>query len=455
MAAHGTFDREKLVEHFEFSAKAKKTIFTIAGIGLIFALIGIILLATDSGHDEHANLIESGNTLASISEEGTSGIEAGGHGDEHHAEYHWTQRLKANFWVNSIFFLGIAVIGVFFVAIQYVATAGWSAGIKRVPEAFGWAVPVFAGFLGFTFIWGNHELFHWTHDYLYVENTPGYDAIIAGKAPYLNLPFFSGRMIVFLAVWTLFFYLIRKNSLAEDKATSFDEVYKKYRNMVKLSAGFLVFFAVSSSMAAWDWVLSIDTHWFSTMFGWYVFASWWVSGLAAITLAIILIKEAGYLKFINENHLHDMGKYVFAFSIFWTYIWFSQFLLIYYANIPEETIYFIERLGTHYAPAVFVILILNFAFPFLFLMTRESKRKHITLKIAAIAVLIGHYIDFWLMITPGTLKEHGSFGFLEAGLPFVFVGIFAYIVCYNLAKNKDSLVAKNHPLLEEAYNHHI
>jgi hypothetical protein len=168
-----------------------------------------------------------------------------------------------------------------------------------------------------------------------------------------------------------------------------------------------------------------------------------------------LLKEAGYLKFINENHLHDMGKFVFAFSIFWAYIWFSQFLLIYYANIPEETVYFIERLGSHYAPGVFVILLLNFAFPFLFLMTRESKRKHITLKIASVAVLIGHYIDFWLMVTPGTLKEHGSFGFLEMGLPFVFVGLFAYIVCYNLAKNKDSLVAKNPPLLEEAYNHHI
>merc|ERR1711991_775488 len=122
--------------------------------------------------------------------------------------------------------------------------------------------------------------------------------------------------------------------------------------------------------------MSIDTHWFSTMFGWYVFASWWVTGLALITYMLILLRDNGYMKFVNNSVLHDLGKFVFAFSIFWTYIWFSQFLLIYYANIPEETIYFRERLTSDYYSKIFFFnIVINFFFPFLALMTRDAKRK--------------------------------------------------------------------------------
>jgi len=215
-----------------------------------------------------------------------------------------------------------------------------------------------------------------------------------------------------------------------------------------------VFYAFTQSVAAWDWVLSIDTHWFSTMFGWYVFASWWVSALALITYIIIILRDNGYLTFVNHSVLHDLGKYVFAFSVFWTYIWFSQFLLIYYANIPEETIYFVERLDSDiYFPFFIVNLILNFFFPFLFLMTRASKRFTRFLKIACPIVLFGHFIDFYLMITPGVLKSNGGFGFLEIGLLFVFLSAFLFVILQGLTKLP--LVAKNHPMLDESLHHDI
>src|SRR5690606_34506629 len=216
----------------------------------------------------------------------------------------------------------------------------------------------------------------------------------------------------------------------------------------------IIIFAVTSSTSAWDWVLSIDTHWFSTMFGWYVFSSWFVSGLAAITLLVVLLKEAGYLKMVNSNHLHDLGKFVFAFSIFWAYIWFSQFLLIYYANIPEESIYFLERLSSdHYSMVFFVNLILNFFFPFLVLMTRDAKRQMIFLKIVCVVVLAGHWLDFYLMVTPGVLTVNGGFGFIEIGLALIYFSAFVFTVLTSLAKAP--LVAKNHPMLEESIHHHI
>src|SRR5690606_20019047 len=196
----------------------------------------------------------------------------------------------------------------------------------------------------------------------------------------------------------------------------------------------LVFFAVSSSVAAWDWVMSIDTHWFSTMFGWYVFASWWVTALAVITLIVVWLKDAGYLKIVNSNHLHDLGKFVFAFSIFCTYIWFSQFLLIYYAHIPEETIYFLERMETSpYSWIFYVNLILNFFLPFLLLMTRDAKRQMSMLRVVCPIIIVGHWFDFYNMITPGVMQQNGALGLIEIGIALVFMAGFLLVVLSSLA----------------------
>jgi len=166
------------------------------------------------------------------------------------------------------------------------------------------------------FIFGGHDIFHWTHEGIMDPSSEHYDSIIAGKEGYLNNTFFIARMVIYFVLWFGFYLLFRKFSHNEDIEGGTKWHYKSF----KFAAGFLVIFAVTSSTAPWDWVLSIDTHWFSTMFGWYVFASWFISGLAFITLSTILLKEAGYLKEVNSSHLHDLGKFVFVFSIFLTYI---------------------------------------------------------------------------------------------------------------------------------------
>lgn len=413
-------------EKYIFSGKAKKNLAITLIVGVVLAIVGVIMM-NSGGHGEHGEVAAEG-----------------------HGAFSWTTRLFANLWINNMYFTGLSIIGVFFVAIQYVAQAGWSAGFKRIPIAFGnWLPFSFVLILG-VFLFANHDLFHWTHESLYDESSADYDSIIAGKAWYLDTTFYLIRMVVYFAVWYLLFNAIKKRMYAED----LEGGETNWRKNLGLSAAFLVFFGYSSSMAAWDWIMSIDPHWFSTMFGWYVFASWWVSGLALITFIVVLLKDQGYLSIVNENHLHDLGKLVFGFSVFWTYIWFSQFLLIYYANIPEETIYFVERLQSDkYAPFFFINLIVNFVLPFLLLMTRQAKRHTRILKVVMPIILVGHWIDFYLMITPGTLKENGGFGLLEIGLAMVYLAAFLYVVLSSLAKQP--LVAKNHPMLEESLHHHI
>jgi len=255
---------------------------------------------------------------------------------------------------------------------------------------------------------------------------------------------------LFFGLWYWFFTWIKKEMLAED----IDGSEKHWFTARKISAYFLVVFAVSSSVAAWDWVMSIDPHWFSTMFGWYVFASWWVTGLATITLIVANLKGAGYMKMVTSNHLHDLGKFVFAFSIFWTYIWFCQFMLIYYSNLPEETIYFIQRMRTSpYGWIFYANIFLNFILPFLLLMTRDAKRQMSMLKVVCPIVITGHWFDFYNMITPGSMKENGGVGFIEIGLALVFMGMFLYVVLNALSKMQ--LVAKHHPFMQESLNHHI
>lgn len=446
-------------EKFEFTAKARKQILILLVAGVALLALGIVISMVGGGeHHEggHHGMVSGVDNMTASLEPAASSDEPAAHHDEKPT---WLKRLYTTLWMNNIYFIGLGIIGLFFVCIQYAAQAGWSAGIKRIPLAMGQWLPV--AFASTVILWfvTHHDIFHWTHSYLYDKNNPEtFDEIIAGKAPFFFWPgeaggfpvFFILRMVLFFGLWIWFFYTIRKNMLAEDQmgGTSF-----WYKNR-SLSAWFLVFFAVSSSVAAWDWVMSIDTHWFSTMFGWYVFASWWVTGLAMITLIVVYLKDAGYLKIVNSNHLHDLGKFIFAFSIFWTYIWFGQFLLIWYAHIPEETVYFVERMTTPpYSWVFFANLILNFVLPFLLLMTRDAKRQMSMLKLVAPIVVVGHWFDFYNMVTPGVMKTDGGIGFIEIGTAFIFLAAFLWITLSSLSKMP--LFGKNHPMLEESLHHHI
>jgi len=456
-------------EQYEFKAKTKTSLIIMGVVGVVFLLLGTLF--GGGGHHEaapagkhgdateHHASVEANKSLTAASstvaqpEQEHHEAAAG-----HHGSPTWLKRIYVSLWHNSIFFVGLGIIGLFWVAIQFASQAGWSTPFNRIPLAMGAWIPVSGIILFVLWFVVKGDLFHWTDSSLYAEGTEHFDEILKGKSALWYWPMAAGtfpifyvlRILIFFGLWYLFLVKIRKEILAED----IEGGVERWMTARKFSAIFLVIFAVSSSIAAWDWVMSIDPHWFSTMMGWYVFASWWVSGIALITLIVAVLKDQGYLKAVNANHLHDLGKFLFAFSIFWMYIWFDQFMLIYYANIPEETVYFIQR--KYVAPYSWVFitnLIMNFVLPFLLLMTRDAKRFTSTLKVVAPIVIIGHWFDFYNMVTPGSMKHEGAFGFVEIGIFLIFAAAYVFVVLGALAKYP--LVARKHPMMGEALNHHI
>ena len=346
----------------------------------------------------------------------------------------------ANILLNNYYFMAMSLGAVFFIAVHNIGESGWQTSIQRIPEAMGTFLTFSAGLFLIMFIFGSHELYHWTHkDEL--------DPVLQGKTAFLNLPFFYFRYVVYFAGWILLSYFIRKYSLLMD--LNYDpDYFKKIRTF---SAIFVVFFALTTSTSSWDWLMSIDAHWFSTLFGWYIFSGLLVSSVAMLIIILLILKAAGYMEHVNKEHLHDLGKYLFAFSILWTYLWFSQYLLIWYGNLPEETTYFVQRLRD-YRILFFVNLIVNFGLPFLVLMTRNSKRIPWILGIAAIIVFIGHWIDYYLVIMPGTTGNIVKIGFFEIGLTLGYLGLFLYIVLSFLTKA--NLSPENHPFFKESMEYH-
>lgn len=423
---------------FQFTSKAKVLAITLFAIGLIGVVAGFLTTPSEVPHDAHA----------------TEHVADAHHGDEHHDAEHHLHQLQNRPWaallVNSFFFFCIGLGSLFFLAVQYAANVGWSAGLKRIMEALSLWLIVPGVFILFIIVAGTmhwHHLYHWMVEGIDVKGHENYDAIIAGKTGYLNNTFFIIRALIYFAGWYLAARMLRKSSLAEDQYGGIEF----YRRNIKTSAIFLVFFAVTSSMLAWDWIMSIDTHWFSTLFGWYTFAGMFVTALTVLNLLTLYLKNEGYLEWINDNHLHDLAKFMFAFSIFWTYLWFSQYMLIWYSNIPEEVTYYMQRYDEYKLPFL-TMLAMNFIFPFLVLLPRESKRVVGIILMGAVVVLLGHWMDHFVMIMPGTVGENFGIGLSEISGFVMFAGLFIYVVFTNLAKAP--LLQKNHPmLLESKYFH--
>jgi hypothetical protein len=206
------------------------------------------------------------------------------------------------------------------------------------------------------------------------------------------------------------------------------------------------------STTPWLWLMSIDAHWYSTMYSWYTFASTWVSGIALILLFVVYLKNTGYLEYVNREHIHDLGKFMFAFSIFWAYLWFSQFMLIWYANIPEETVYFNSRTQGAYSGVFWFNFIINFLAPFLILMRRSSKRNYSTMTIMSLIIIFGHWLDFYQMVFASVLPEHVEMNLFDFGIALGFVGVIMLVAGRVLSKYP--LVAKNHPFMKESIIHH-
>ncbi|MFM7661188.1 MAG: quinol:cytochrome C oxidoreductase [Bacteroidota bacterium] len=360
-------------------------------------------------------------------------------------ENHFVTRLLTNGLINAFFFFALALGALFFLALQYATETGWYASVKRVIEGIAGFLPYGMGLLGvilliITFMDGAH-IYTWMNP----ETT---DPIIEGKSPYLNKIFFWIRTIAYLATYIIFWNGFRKRSLEEDRIGGTELHFKNYRK----GATFLVFFAVFSSTSAWDWIMSIDVHWFSTLFGWYTFAGMWCSAMTVIVLTTIYLKKLGYLERVNDSHIHDIGKWTFATSFLWSYLFFSQFMLIWYANIGEEVTYYQMRIE-NFKALYFTMFLINFAFPMLILMSRDAKRNYGVLTFVGIIILIGHWLDVYLMISAGSLGANAKIGLLEIGLLLVCVGLFIRILLTNLSKAP--LMPVNHPFLDESVHHEI
>ena len=395
-------------------------------------------------------------------------------------------RFWSNLLHNAVFFTGLSVMATFFISVCITAYAGWHVQFKRVWEAFGSFIYIGIGLMVLiaisTYVDLNH-LYHWAGD------ITG-DKVLEGKSGFLNKNWYLFGTIIIGGTWIFFYNRLRALSLEEDREGA-GENFSKHRRMRWYAGVFLPIVGFTSAAMIWQWVMSLDSHWYSTMFAWYSAASWFVAMIALTILILLYLKSNGYYDNVTQEHIHDIGKFLFAFSIFWTYLWFSQYMLIWYANVGEETIYFRERMDNY--PVLFYgNLIINFILPFFILLRNDTKRKFGSVGFVAGIVLLGHWWDYFLMIKPGALitaSHHGDHGhdtgahgadaahgavdaaghhaehasdflfgfnfpgFLELGTFLGFLALFLFVSFTSMSKA--SLVPENDPYLGESLHHHV
>ncbi|MEO7923576.1 MAG: quinol:cytochrome C oxidoreductase [Chitinophagaceae bacterium] len=375
-------------------------------------------------------------------------ITHGGKDDAHKQARFWGSLLQ-----NSVYFLLLVNVAMFFICITTLAWGGWQMAFRRVSEAISTCVPVIGVICGVILLvicfGGNHELYHWT-DTEHVKH----DKILSYKAGFLNKNFFAFMTVFTIVAWSLLGWKMRKLSRSiDDKPLTVAEGKKYMWNNTVWAALFIVVFALTvMSSIPWLWLMSIDAHWYSTMYSWYTFASTFVAGIALITLFVVFLKNNNYLELVNEEHLHDLGKFMFAFSIFWTYLWFSQFMLIWYANIPEETTYFKPRAQGIYSGIFWLMFMINFLAPLLILMRRGSKRNYSTITFMSLLIIFGHWLDFFQMVFPGPSPDHVPMMLWDFGVALGFIGLIMFVT--GRALSKAPLLAKNHPFVKESVIHH-
>jgi hypothetical protein len=401
-----------LNQEFKVPAKLKSTSYALLGIGILTLLAGLVFLLLK--------------------------------GDQMAQNRFWAVLLQ-----NSIFFLLISLASVFVLSATSLAQAGWIVAFRRIPEAIGsivWVLALILGILLMVIVWSNN-----THIYSWLDpNFNPDNELNKLKNFFLSKGFFTFWTILTLALWGWFGVKLRELSVKQDSEPKGST--KVYWLNFNYSAGFIFVFALTlASTIPWLWIMSIDSHWFSTMFSWYTFASSFVSGMSMVMLWILYVKRHGYLEIVSDEHVHDVGKFMFAFSIFWTYLWFSQFMLIWYANIPEETVYFQIRMHGPYRIFYWLNIILNFVAPILILMPRPNKRNYFVVSLVAVIILVGHWIDFYQMVMPTTVGENWHIGWFEIGIVCGFVGLMMFLISNKLTKAP--LIPQNHPFLKETIIH--
>jgi hypothetical protein len=362
---------------------------------------------------------------------------------------------KTRFWTvllhDSVFFTLITAVSIFIQAAVTLAQGAWIVAYKRVPEAIGanaWIFGVIAAVIMFIIVFtfknskGINSIYPWV--------TPGNDKILLGKSAFLNKGMFVGFTLVTIGFFAFFGRKFRAMSIAQESAPKNDT--KIYWKVFRMSGLFLIVYGLSQmSTIPWLWIMSIQAHWYSTLFSWYTFASAFVSGMSLILLWVVYLKNQGNLELVTKEHMHDLGKFMFAFSIFWTYLWFAQYMLIWYANIPDETVYFKLRQQGPYSIIFYANFIINFCMPILILMARPSKRNYFTITFMALVIIFGHWLDYFQMIMPGPLGENWHINWYEIGIFMGFAGLLIFLVSRTLSKA--SLVPNNNILLKETVVH--
>ena len=356
------------------------------------------------------------------------------------------QRAVYNYVVSYTFLISIGVGALFLVALEYVAGAVWSVPIRRIVEFFAAVIP-FLAILVLPLLFNIHDLFHWSHAEAVAE-----DLILQGKEPYLNIEFFIIRVFVMIGLWSLFYFIISRNSRKQDKTKD----QKLTRKNIKLSAVFIPVFAITISLAAIDWLMSIEPHWFSTIFGVYYFSGTVIAAIAAVTIATVYLKEHGYLHSrMTNDHLFSLGALQFAFINFWGYIAFSQYLLIWYADLPEETFWILQRWEGGWAIMSLLLIIIHFLVPYIALVSQPSKMNPRRLKFISVWLLFAHLFDLYWLVMPQMPGLADGFVFSWIDLVFPVAAVGFVIIIFNMKAKKENLIPIGDPKLKRGLDFHL
>ena len=371
--------------------------------------------------------------------------------------------LKSQFWgdvlLNNTFFMGMSLMALFTLAAFITAWAGWYTVFRRLLEVFNvFLIPgaIIMLLLAIGNYLGWHHLYLWADDHM-VEH----DEVIQGKAPFLNKNIYLMATILFVGFWLFVRWKLKNLTNLEQAGVQGD--YSYHRKMRNWSAVFLPVAGYTSALLIWLWIMSVEVHWYSTLYAWYTAASWFVAMISMFIIVLVLLKKNGYFELVTKQHIHDLGKFLFAFSIFWTYLFFDQYMLIWFGNVGEETAHF-KLQQTEYPFLFFTILVLNFIVPFLGLMINTAKKTYWVLLTVAVLTFIGHWFDMYLNLKPYvaegvhhiTGEAHHVFPFpnlMEIGTMIGFLSLFLFLVFNSLSKVE--LVPENDPYLQESIHHHV
>jgi hypothetical protein len=438
---------------YSFSPRLKMISFVMIGIGVLLYAIGLFLNIQDQNDAHFIENFVKEHPQEIYGDFQSAEFQHYNHNEKAHAEHieHLEHQLGNRPWaailVPAYLFLGIGGAALFFLCVQFAANAGWPMVISRVMEGITTFIPV-GGIIVLIIMLGaafhfNH-LFHWMDPSLTDPAGENYDKFIATKSKlWLNIPGWLIRSFLYIILWTGFMVWIKRTTKKLDDTHGDRKVFSSLYTRAVL---FVVVFALTTPAMAWDWIMSLDPHWYSTLFMWYGMVSYLVSSVAMMAIISIYLKRKGSLPLYNDNHQHDLGKYMFGFSLLWTYLWFAQFLLQWYANIPEEVQYFQQRYAQY--DGYFWMLAVNFVAVLLIMISSSIKRVPNLVFVMGFVIIAGHYWDFYNQIMPAAVGAFHNFGPMELGALLFVSGLFVFVV-FN-ALSKLNLEAKGHPYFHES-----